>query len=245
MSASSADRIQRQIELRAPVARVWRALTNHREFGQWFRVNLEGRSRRPNNPRSNRVSGLRTPHMEVAVHKMEPEPPFSFHWHPYAVDPKSGLLPRAPDAGGIHTRADRRRNAIHGDRIRFRLHPRRRRDEKLFARTRRLGRTNEEYRRASRRRGDSSEKYGSGRWLGSVILSEVEGPQWLVQARRRSQAPRQKLRPAAHGEWSARTGERGPCMFDLPAGFALREQEKLTGAAGGTAIPPTAAPPRS
>ena len=36
------DRIEKTIELTAPVARVWRALTNHEEFGVWFRVKLDG-----------------------------------------------------------------------------------------------------------------------------------------------------------------------------------------------------------
>ena len=36
------DRIEKQIELKAPVSRVWRALTDYREFGQWFRVKLDG-----------------------------------------------------------------------------------------------------------------------------------------------------------------------------------------------------------
>ena len=36
------DRIARKIELKAPIQRVWQALTDHREFGQWFRVRLDG-----------------------------------------------------------------------------------------------------------------------------------------------------------------------------------------------------------
>ena len=36
------DRIQKQIELKAPVSRVWRALTDYCEFGEWFRVKLDG-----------------------------------------------------------------------------------------------------------------------------------------------------------------------------------------------------------
>jgi uncharacterized protein YndB with AHSA1/START domain len=32
------DRIEKTIELEAPVSRVWRALTDHQEFGTWFRV---------------------------------------------------------------------------------------------------------------------------------------------------------------------------------------------------------------
>ena len=35
------DRIEKRIELRAPVSRVWRALTDYREFGEWFGVKLE------------------------------------------------------------------------------------------------------------------------------------------------------------------------------------------------------------
>jgi hypothetical protein len=36
------DRIEKAMELKAPVSRVWRALTDHQEFGKWFRVRLEG-----------------------------------------------------------------------------------------------------------------------------------------------------------------------------------------------------------
>ena len=42
MNQSSTDRIEKRIELKAPPARVWRALTDHREFGEWFRVKPEG-----------------------------------------------------------------------------------------------------------------------------------------------------------------------------------------------------------
>jgi len=36
------DRIEKTVELKAPVARVWKALTDHEEFGHWFRVRLDG-----------------------------------------------------------------------------------------------------------------------------------------------------------------------------------------------------------
>jgi len=36
------DRIEKTIEIKAPVSRVWRALTDHHEFGTWFRVRLDG-----------------------------------------------------------------------------------------------------------------------------------------------------------------------------------------------------------
>ncbi|MDB5172491.1 MAG: Activator of Hsp90 ATPase 1 family protein [Phycisphaerales bacterium] len=89
MNESSADRIEKRIELNAPPARVWRALTDHREFGAWFGVNLEapfvpGKSTRGNIT----YPGYEHLVMEVVVQKMEAERLFSFHWHPYAVDPK-------------------------------------------------------------------------------------------------------------------------------------------------------------
>ena len=34
--------IEKRIELKAPVSRVWRAITDYREFGEWFKVKLEG-----------------------------------------------------------------------------------------------------------------------------------------------------------------------------------------------------------
>ena len=36
MNNENQDRIEKVVDLKAPVARVWRALTNHEEFGEWF-----------------------------------------------------------------------------------------------------------------------------------------------------------------------------------------------------------------
>jgi len=83
------DRIEKRIELKASVSRVWRALTDHREFDQWFRVKLEG----PFVPGQVSRGQMTYPgyeHLkwEAVVEKMEPERLFSLTWHPYAVDPK-------------------------------------------------------------------------------------------------------------------------------------------------------------
>jgi uncharacterized protein YndB with AHSA1/START domain len=40
--AQMTDRIVKTVELKAPMSRVWRALSDHNEFGQWFRVRLDG-----------------------------------------------------------------------------------------------------------------------------------------------------------------------------------------------------------
>jgi uncharacterized protein YndB with AHSA1/START domain len=82
------DSIRKRIELKAPVSRVWRALTDHREFGEWFRVSLDG----PFAPGRTVKGHILYPgyaHLtwEATVETMEPERLFSFRWHPYAVDP--------------------------------------------------------------------------------------------------------------------------------------------------------------
>ncbi len=82
------NRIEKRIELKAPVSRVWRALTDHEEFGKWFRVKLDG----PFVPGQISIGHITYPgyeHVkwEAVVQKMEYERLFSFTWHPYAVDP--------------------------------------------------------------------------------------------------------------------------------------------------------------
>lgn len=83
------NQIEKQIELKAPVSRVWRALTDHREFGEWFRVNLAGPFV-PGETTHGQITypGYEHVKFEVLVQKMEPEKLFSYTWHPYAVDPK-------------------------------------------------------------------------------------------------------------------------------------------------------------
>ena len=83
------ERIEKRIELRAPVSRVWRALTDYREFGDWFRVKLEGPFV-PGQVSGGHITYPGYEHLkwEAVVQKMEPERMFSFTWHPYAIDPK-------------------------------------------------------------------------------------------------------------------------------------------------------------
>ena len=86
--ASSTDRIEKEIVLRAPRARVWRALTQAKEFGTWFRVKLEGEFA-PAAHVQGRITypGYEHLKMELVIEEMEPERLFSYRWHPYAVDP--------------------------------------------------------------------------------------------------------------------------------------------------------------
>ena len=83
------DQITKTIELRAPVERVWRALTDSAEFGAWFRVKLDT----PfviGQPTRGHVAYAGYEHIpfEVVTVAMERGRLFAFTWHPYAIDPK-------------------------------------------------------------------------------------------------------------------------------------------------------------
>ena len=82
------DRIEKRMELKAPPSRVWRALTDYREFGAWFRVELEGPFV-PGQVARGRITHPGYEHViwQAIVQKMEPERLFSFTWRPYAIDP--------------------------------------------------------------------------------------------------------------------------------------------------------------
>jgi len=82
------DRIEKHVELKAPIARVWQALTDHEEFGDWFQVKLDG----PFVVGEVSTGQMTYPgyeHMkwEATVQTMEPERLFVFTWCPYAGDP--------------------------------------------------------------------------------------------------------------------------------------------------------------
>jgi uncharacterized protein YndB with AHSA1/START domain len=81
------DRIEKRMELKAPVSRVWRALTDYREFGEWFRVKLDGPFQPGQTTRGHiTYPGYEHLKWEAVVQAMEPELLFSFTWHPYAID---------------------------------------------------------------------------------------------------------------------------------------------------------------
>jgi uncharacterized protein YndB with AHSA1/START domain len=93
------DRIEKKVLLRAPRGRVWRALTDSKEFGQWFGVKFEGpfvensplRGAIAPTTVDPEVAKMQKPHegtaFEIQVVRIEPERLFSFRWHPYAVEP--------------------------------------------------------------------------------------------------------------------------------------------------------------
>jgi uncharacterized protein YndB with AHSA1/START domain len=90
-------RIEKQIELKAPKARVWRALTDHHEFGAWFGVQLERPFVLGEVSRGHiTYPGYEHLKWEARVTRMEPQSVFAFTWHPYAVDPKTDYSHETP-----------------------------------------------------------------------------------------------------------------------------------------------------
>lgn len=82
------DRIERSIIINASLGRVWQAISNAEEFGNWFGVNLKGQ---------NFVAGQRTQGnitypgyehvlLNVIVENVTPQRLLSFRWHPAAID---------------------------------------------------------------------------------------------------------------------------------------------------------------
>lgn len=94
----SSDRIEKRVVLRAPLERVWRAISDADEFGRWFGVRFDG----PFVPGAS-VTGVITPTTvddEIAhaqepyagtadtwqIVAVEPKRRLAFRWHPYAVE---------------------------------------------------------------------------------------------------------------------------------------------------------------
>ena len=88
-ASSTTDRIEKTVTLKAPRARVWRALADSQEFGTWFQMRFEdafvpGRAVKG----QVLVPGYEHVTAEFQIVSIQPEHYFAYRWHPYAVDPK-------------------------------------------------------------------------------------------------------------------------------------------------------------
>ena len=93
------DSIEKKIVLRAPRSRVWRAISDSREFGAWFGMELDGpfvagqpiQGRIMPTTVDPEVAKMQEPHKgkaaKFSVDRIEPEHLFSMRWHPFAIDP--------------------------------------------------------------------------------------------------------------------------------------------------------------
>lgn len=99
MQTTTTDRIEKSIVLRASRARVWRALTDPKEFGDWFGMRFEDPFVPGQRVRATIVGTTADPEVakmqethagvrfDIFIDRIEPQRLFSFRWHPGAVDP--------------------------------------------------------------------------------------------------------------------------------------------------------------
>lgn len=96
------DRIEKTVEIAAPVPRVWRALTDVGEFNTWFRAALTGRFAPGERLRGHSTyPGHETAQFDLLVEAMEPERRLAFTW------PTGG-----PEDGAARTRVEFRLESI-------------------------------------------------------------------------------------------------------------------------------------
>jgi uncharacterized protein YndB with AHSA1/START domain len=89
-ATATTDRIDKRVELRAPRSRVWRAISDAREFETWFHMKIDGdfaAGRTVHGKVQNKRFEDANP-IEITIERIEPERYFSYRWHPFALDPK-------------------------------------------------------------------------------------------------------------------------------------------------------------
>jgi uncharacterized protein YndB with AHSA1/START domain len=123
-TAASTDRIEKEIVVKAPRARVWRALTDAAEFGRWFGAEMKD-AFAPGARAQGRITypGYEHLTLDITVERMEPEWLFSWRWRPYAIDPKQDY---SSEPTTLVEAADGRprRHAAQGRGVGFRPRPR-------------------------------------------------------------------------------------------------------------------------
>jgi uncharacterized protein YndB with AHSA1/START domain len=92
------DRIEKQVVLRAPLDRVWRAVSDSEEFGRWFGVRIDGpfvagtwvTATITGTTVDEEVAELQRPHAGAKatwqIVAVEPSRRLAYRWHPFAVD---------------------------------------------------------------------------------------------------------------------------------------------------------------
>ncbi len=133
----AADRVEEQVHLPQPPARVWRALTDPAELGAWFGADLAGATMAPGaHVRGNLThKGFEHILLDVLIVEMVPERRFSWRWHPHAIEngvdysqeartlveftlegtPEGGTLLRVVETGFEALPASRRATAFLGN----------------------------------------------------------------------------------------------------------------------------------
>jgi len=77
------DRIEKTVILKAPRSRIWRALSDATQFGEWFKVELDGQFKAGATIHGTiTYPGYEGLTLEMAIERIEPERLFSYRWHP-------------------------------------------------------------------------------------------------------------------------------------------------------------------
>jgi uncharacterized protein YndB with AHSA1/START domain len=96
--ATTTDRIEKKVHLRATRERVWKALTEAKRFGYWFGMDFDGEFA-PGRRMAGRIEPtkvdptvakmqepLRGIPFEFVIDRIEPMNLFSMRWHPHALE---------------------------------------------------------------------------------------------------------------------------------------------------------------
>lgn len=92
------NEIRKEITLKAPLGKVWAAISNADEFGQWFGVRFDGAFKAGEKLSgiivptavNDEIAAMQKPYegtpFNIVVGEITPQTRFSFHWHPYGVE---------------------------------------------------------------------------------------------------------------------------------------------------------------
>lgn len=98
MTNATTDRIEKTVLLRAPRSRVWRAIADSTQFGEWFGVKFDTpfapgalmRGVLVGTVVDADIAKMQRQHadipFDITIDRIEPERLFSFRWHPSALD---------------------------------------------------------------------------------------------------------------------------------------------------------------
>ena len=106
-STTVTDRIEKTVILKAPRSRIWKALSDAKQFGEWFQVKLDGEFKAGATIHGTiTYPGYEGHKMAMAVERIEPERLFSYRWHPgdpqidYSAEPMTLVEFRLEDVPG-------------------------------------------------------------------------------------------------------------------------------------------------
>lgn len=81
-----ASSIEKQIEINAPVAKVWAALTDSKLFGQWFKAEFQSAFVAGKTTKGKNTTKGFEMEMSFHIRDIKPQSYFSYAWTPFPID---------------------------------------------------------------------------------------------------------------------------------------------------------------